>query len=40
MKRFPKIDMDAVLSEMHHKDGTHYSTGSSEVGKYTGDFQC
>jgi len=31
--------MAAILSDMHHKVGTHYSTGRLEVRKYTGKFQ-
>jgi len=28
-----------MLSDLHHKDGTHYNTGRLEVRKYTGEFQ-
>jgi hypothetical protein len=31
--------MVAILSDMHLKEGTHYSTGRLEVRKYTGEFQ-
>jgi hypothetical protein len=31
--------MAAMLSDMHHKDGTRYNTGRFEVRKYTGEFQ-
>jgi hypothetical protein len=32
-------DMDATLSDTHHKDGTHYSTGLLDIREYTGEFQ-
>jgi len=31
--------MAAMLSDLHHKDGTHYSTGRLEVSKYTCEIQ-
>ena len=31
--------MAAILSDMHHKDGTHYSTERLEDRKYTDEFQ-
>jgi len=31
--------MEAMLSDLHHKDGTHYSTGRLEIRKYSGEFQ-
>ena len=31
------IDTAAMLSDMHNKDGTHYSTGRLEVREYTGE---
>jgi len=31
--------MAAMLSDMHHKDGTHCSTGRWEEKEYTGEFQ-
>ena len=31
--------MAAMLSEMQHKDATHYNTGRLEVRKYPGEFQ-
>jgi hypothetical protein len=34
-----KTDMAAMLYDLHHKEGTHYSTGRLEVRKYTGEFQ-
>jgi len=39
IKRSNKIDMAAMLSDLHHKDGTHYSTGRLEVSKYTCEIQ-
>jgi uncharacterized protein YbcV (DUF1398 family) len=38
-KVFPYCDMAAFLSDIHHKDGTHYNTALLEVRKYTGEFQ-
>jgi len=31
--------MAAMLSDMHHKDGTHCNTGRLEVREYTGELQ-
>jgi hypothetical protein len=31
--------MAAILSNVHHKDGTHYGAGRLEVRKYTGEIQ-
>jgi len=39
IKRSDTTDMAAMLLDMHHKDGTHYSTGRLEVTEYTGEFQ-
>jgi hypothetical protein len=39
IKRSAKPDMAAMLSDLQHKDGTHYSTGRLEVRKYTCEIQ-
>ena len=39
IKRSATTDMEAMLSDLHHKDGTHYSTGRLEIRKYSGEFQ-
>jgi hypothetical protein len=31
--------MAAMISDMHHKNGTNYTTGILEVRKYTAEFQ-
>ena len=38
-KLSPYYDMAAVLSDLHHKDNSHYNTGRLEVREYTGEFQ-
>ena len=39
IKRSDTTDVAAMLSDMYHKDGTHYSTGLWEVREYTGGFR-
>ena len=39
IKRSDTTDMATMLSDMHHKDGTHYTTVRLEVTEYTGEFQ-
>ena len=34
IKRSDTTDVAAMLSDLHHKDGTHYSTGRWEVREY------
>jgi len=39
IQRNDTTDMAAMLTDMHHKDGTHCNTGHWVVGEYTGEFQ-